>query len=145
MPGCTYWPSSSVNMLETSASASQGSTATPVADSPQAPGNDHFARFYLDDETLIESVAQHVTSGLRDGAAAMVIATEPHLTALYRFWASIGFDAVAYRDRGQLLLQDAAQTLAGLMVDGTPDRDRFRATVGAVIARLSRQYGRVAV
>jgi PAS domain S-box-containing protein len=131
-------------MLETSRAASQGSAATPVADSPQAPGNDHFARFYLDDATLIESVAQHVMSGLRDGAAAVVIATEPHLTALDRFWASIGFDAVAYRDRGQLLSLDAAQTLAGLMVDGTPDRERFRATVGAVIARLSRQYGRVA-
>jgi len=131
-------------MLETSQSASQDSTATPVADSLEAPGNDHFARFYLDDETLIESVAQHVRGELRDGAAAVVIATEPHLTALDRFWARIDFDAAAYRDRGQLLFLDAAQTLAGLMIDGTPHRDRFRATVGAVIAKLAKQYGRVA-
>lgn len=131
-------------MLEPSQSASHSSPAAPVADTLEAAGTDHLARFYLDDETLIESIAQYVTSGLRDGAAAVVIATEPHLKALDRFWEGIEFDAAAYRDRGQLLFLDAAQTLAGLMTDSTPHRDRFRATVGAVIATLAKQYGRVA-
>lgn len=131
-------------MLEPSHSASKSLTATRETDSLGAPGNDHFARFYLDDEALVESLAQYVTSGLRGGSAAVVIATEPHLAALDRFWAGIDFNAAAYRDRGQLLFLDAAQTLAELMMDGTPHRERFRATVGAVIASLANQYGRVA-
>ena len=69
-------------MLEPSHSASKSLTATRETDSLGAPGNDHFARFYLDDEALVESLAQYVTSGLRGGSAAVVIATEPHLAAL---------------------------------------------------------------
>ncbi len=130
-------------MLEPTQSARQSPETGSVADGLEALGHYHFARLYLDDETLVESLARYVTGGLRDGAAAVVIATEPHLKALERIWASIEFDAAPYRNRGQMVFLDAAQTLAGLMVDTAPDPDRFRATVGAVIARLAKQYDRV--
>jgi hypothetical protein len=60
------------------------SRSTPMP--ADAAGSRHFARFYVNDETLVESVAEYVIRGIRDGAAAIVIATERPLASLDERW-----------------------------------------------------------
>lgn len=57
-----------------------------------------------------------------------------HLRALEARWAELQFDWAAATAQGQLLLMDAATTLSEFMVEGAPDRDRFMACVGEVVA-----------
>ncbi|HEY7928913.1 MAG TPA: MEDS domain-containing protein, partial [Steroidobacteraceae bacterium] len=104
---------------------------------------DHFAQFYIQHETLIDSVATYVVEGIEKGAGAIVIATQTHQTALQARWTSSHFDFDDASDRGQLLLLDAAETLAEFMVQGAPDSDRFHRSVGQIVARVSEQYPRV--
>lgn len=124
-----------------------GDTATAVhavtALRPKAPHTEHFAQFYLDERVLIESLAEYVRRGVDDGAAAVVIATEPHREALDVRWRSIGFDAATARDNGQLVLMDAERVLTRFMVDGEPDRERFFASVGGIISQATRRERRV--
>ncbi|HEX3843386.1 MAG TPA: ATP-binding protein [Steroidobacteraceae bacterium] len=117
----------------------------PAAGPSGEVGKGHFARFYIHDETLVDAVVADVTQTVRAGAAAIVIATGQHLRALEAPWAERHFDAPAAAAEGQLLLLEAAQALAMFMVDGTPDRNRFMASIGQTVARASEQYGRVAV
>jgi PAS domain S-box-containing protein len=92
----------------------------------------------------VDSVLDYVLRSLREEAAVIVIATDAHLKALEDRWARLRFDAIGPRERGQLVLLDAENTLANFMVDGSPDFDRFSATVGELVARCYQQYGRVA-
>ena len=104
---------------------------------------EHFAQFYLDDQILIASVADYVRRGIDSGAAAIVVATEPHSQALESAWGSCGFDAAAARGHEQLIMLDAGQALATFMVDGVPDRELFFTRVGEFIQRAARGHPRV--
>lgn len=131
-------------MTDQSRSARQVETATPPASPAGAAGGEHFARFYTRDETLIDSVARYVIDGVRDGAAAIVIATQEHSAALEARWTQLHFDAATPTARGQLLLLDATQTLSRFMMAGEPDHDRFMESIGQVVARAFEQHRKVA-
>ncbi len=131
-------------MTDKSGSVRQVETAAPAANPNEGGGGEHFARFYTRDETLVDSVATYVIEGVRDGAAAIVIATKEHAAALEARWAELHFDAVAATARGQLLMLDAEHTLSKFMVEGAADRDRFMKSVGQVVARASERHPRVA-
>src|SRR6185437_10367188 len=86
----------------------------------------------------------YVTEGLRDGAATIVIATEPHLKALEREWERVGFHPDGPTAQGQLVMLDAVQTLGQFMAAGRPDRELFGHSVGEIVARAAERYGRIA-
>jgi MEDS: MEthanogen/methylotroph, DcmR Sensory domain len=65
-----------------------------------------------------------------------VIATAEHSAAFTRKLAAAGIDVRAARDTGRLVTLDAGETLAGFMVNGSPDRERFDATVGTTVRAL---------
>jgi PAS domain S-box-containing protein len=117
-------------------------TAPPAA-SAGPSGNEHFVHFYVDDRTLVDSVARYVADGVRAGAAAIVIATEPHLKSLERLWPSLQFDPRESVAEGRLVLLDAMRALAQFMVAGKPDAQRFSATIGEAVAHACERYGRV--
>jgi len=110
-----------------------------------APDREHFAQLYIDDEVLIDSVAEYVRQGIEAGASAIAIATEPHRGALESRWAARGFDAGAARRRGELTVLDAAETLATFTVGGAPDRERFFASMERIVAPLARRGGRILI
>jgi hypothetical protein len=58
-------------------------------------------------------------------------------------WQSRGFSTAPACEREQLILLDAEQALSEFMIDGTPDRERFFTSVGAIIAQAARRHGRV--
>jgi hypothetical protein len=94
--------------------------------------SDHFVHLYQDTASLADAVAAYVAEGLRKGEAAVIIATPQHREA---FLSRIGaFDA------DQLKVLDAEQTLATFMVNGVPNWQAFRASIGGLIAELRLRY-----
>ena len=99
--------------------------------------HDHVVSFYDDDDDLIAEVSQFVASGLRDGDAVVVVATDAHLAGLDTGLARRGLDADLARTRGEYVCLDAAETLAKFMVGEAPDAERFTRAVGGVIDRAA--------
>ena len=93
----------------------------------------HAVQFYEDEAFLVETVAIFLAAGLRAGDRLVVIATEAHRNA---FLDALGADGRNARSSGQLTMLDAAETLDLFMVDGAPDRARFRNVLGRVFAQV---------
>ena len=108
---------------------------TPDAANHGATG-DHLpsARFYDNDATLLDEVADFIDAALRAGGTGLVIATPDHVAQLRRRLAGFGSaEGSASWFPGRLVVLDAEATLAAFMVDGEPDPQRFRAAVGPAL------------
>ena len=108
---------------------------------PESPGNDlaiafdHRVQFYEHEEFLYRVVAEFFGAGQKAGEPLVVIATEPHRRQLLAELGAGGFDVDRLQRSGQLTLLDAAESLAGFMVDGAPDRALFQAQIGSAVAK----------
>lgn len=92
----------------------------------------HWVRFYHADSLLVDEVVEFACCALRAGGCAILIATRAHLSLITaRLRTSPANGAVP---AGRVVPLDAESTLAGFMVDGWPDEERFYATVGTVVA-----------
>ena len=108
----------------------QGSLTTPL------PGQ-HVAQLYTDRAFLARGVGRWVGDGLRHGEGVVVIATPPHWRAILRELDKHHISLEKFHRSGQLVVRDAEETLATFMVEGTPDRDRFRAVIGGVVDEVN--------
>lgn len=131
-------------MIDKPITAQQAAAAEHTTSLAGSTGNEHFVRFYIDDETLVDSVATYVAQSMSDGAAAIVIATGPHLQALKERWPDLELDSNAATAQSRLVLLEAEQVLSKFMLDGKPDRERFLASVGEIVARTHERHGRIA-
>ena len=104
---------------------------------PAEPGeNEHAVRFYERDEQLLEEVAEYLDEALRGGGLAVAIATPQHRAELSRRLCGFGpLQSASGWFTGSLVLLDAAETLERFMVDGSPDAQRFEATLSPVLAQ----------
>ena len=95
---------------------------------------DHIVQLHTDDGFLTRAVTQFVGAGLLAGEAAVIVATPPHIRALD---AQLGLqvEVAAVRARDQLVVFDAETCLAGLLVNGRLDRDRFLGFVNPMLDR----------
>ena len=96
----------------------------------------HFVRFYHEDAVLLAEVADFLDRGLRGGGWAIVIATQDHLASLRQ--QLMGLGSLEGQPRwfpGELVMLDAAGTLAQFMVDGWPDARRFDEVVGNLVRK----------
>ncbi len=93
----------------------------------------HAVQFYDLDEQLVSAVGRYLVDGLREGAVAIVIATEPHRLAIDPELESAGLDPAQLRADGSLVMLDAAGTLAAFRPEGRLDRDAFHRVVGSVV------------
>ena len=120
--------------------------STAIDHSPVDAGH-HVVQFYESDADLVEGAGGYLSGAAREGAVAIVIATEPHQRAFEAHLRETGVDVAAARDDGSLVALDAGATLARFVRDGRVDRDGFSATVGAVVrsaaatGRPVRAYG----
>jgi hypothetical protein len=99
---------------------------------------EHFVQIYEADDVFIDTLVGFVSGGLKEGNAAVVIATPVHRRELERRLTAMGLDVVAARARDQFICLDAEETLAKFMVDGWPDENRFAAVVSDVLERARR-------
>ncbi len=101
--------------------------------------------FYDHDRELVELLAAFVADGLALGERVVVVATGSHRAALDRSLAESGLDPAELRGSNRFVSLDAADTLAGLMVDGAPDPTRFASAVGALISSVTRDGSRARI
>lgn len=101
-----------------------------------APGvgpRDHVVQFYRDEEELTGQAGGYLLDAVRDGGAAVVIATRAHRLAFEAQLAGAGIDVAAARACGTYLDFDAEQTLDRFTDGGSVDPARFDAVIGGVI------------
>jgi len=94
----------------------------------------HVVQFYEQDRFLVEAVAKFLRDGIRAGEPLLVVATPEHRAALAAHLAAMGHEVDQMRADGTLAFFDAATTVGRLLVDGRPDRRRFREVIGAAVA-----------
>ena len=96
----------------------------------------HAVQFYGDDESLFTTVAGFLSQGFVDGHPAIIIATEDHRVAILDHLRGRLIDVDKAQQMGVLIVLDAHQTLDLFMVHGSPDQERFEASVGKLIAEV---------
>ena len=105
--------------------------------------HDHIVNFYDDEADFIADVGRFLADGMIADEAVIVVATQAHREAIDASLALSAIDVHDARGRGRYICLDARETLSGFMVEGSPDRDRFMAVVGGLIAQASDRGRRV--
>jgi MEDS: MEthanogen/methylotroph, DcmR Sensory domain len=91
---------------------------------------------YSDAAELAQSVGTYLATGFDLGQPAVVIATPEHWSHVAQRLAVCGWDEEELEQQGLLWLMDADETLAGIMVDGAPSRERFEQIVGGLMDQI---------
>jgi PAS domain S-box-containing protein len=117
--------------------------ALPAAKPAASPTPGHFVQFYERDAVLIEGTARYLRKGLESGNAALMISSADHIKQVLERWKSEGFDVSAIRERGQLVIRDAAEALAEISTDGGPQPELFDKYFSPILAEACRRFGRV--
>jgi CheY-like chemotaxis protein len=99
--------------------------------------HDHLVHFYDTDEKLADKVAAFLAEGLRQGDAAVTVASEAHGVLFRSALARRQIDVSALEREGRLVLLDAAATLQQLFVNGSLRHSRFESVVGNTLDRLA--------
>lgn len=97
----------------------------------------HLVHFYKSDAVLADSVRRHVEPALRGGGGVVVVATRPHRDLFDVVLTQAGVDVKSARAASRYIDLDATSTLSLFMIDGIPDKTRFEAVVGDLVARAS--------
>lgn len=110
---------------------------------PQAIGasqsrvHEHLVEFYENDAFLVASVRDYLVPALREGEAALVVATGPHRHAFDAALAGTDVDLGAAESEGRYVAVDAEETLSRFMTERGPDPLRFRTVVDDLVARVN--------
>ncbi len=101
-------------------------------------GHDHLVEFYETEAFLVDTVCRFFVPALRDGDAAIVIATPEHRKRFEAALDEAGIDVQGAVSDGRYVALDARDVLARFMVDGAPDPVRFALEANAVMDRAAR-------
>jgi len=111
--------------------------APPVSQIPD-DHTGHSVQFYADDSFLLDGLSRFIGTALGAGDAAIVVATQAHREALERRLQARGLSTAKSIRQGRYIVLDAAETLQKFMVEGFPDRARFREVLSSVVVRARR-------
>jgi hypothetical protein len=98
----------------------------------------HAVRFYENEKSLAQMVADFLGDGVRIGEPAIIVATPSQRGAIVRELIVRGFDIVSLQRSGDLVLLDAEDTLSSFMRNGGLDAQAFTDAMCAVIAKACR-------
>jgi signal transduction histidine kinase len=112
----------------------------PGAAWDEAGSTEHVVQLYESDAFLTGCVSSFFCSGLSVGESALAIATPEHRKQIEEDLTAKGMDVAGLKRSRRLMLMDAAELLGLFMVDGMPDAAKFRASVGEVVGRATRQH-----
>lgn len=90
--------------------------------------------FYDDDAELGAVLGAYAAGALRSGAVVLTITTPGHRAALDADLSAAGLDLVEARRSGQLVMLDAATTLASVSGENGPDPAAFEEVIGTLVA-----------
>src|ERR1700741_2440380 len=94
---------------------------------------DHVVQMYRDEQRLFDAVGLYTQAALGRSEAVILVVTPPHAEAIDERLRRAAFAVDDLKSRGQLVVLDAADLLSRFMVDGLPDAERFKSTIGEVI------------
>ncbi len=92
--------------------------------------------FYDGDDDAVRVVAAFVAEGVGGDQPVVVVATAEHRPLIDCALIGLGLDPEGLRATDRLLMLDAAETLTEFMVDGLPDVEAFRSTVGGLLDEI---------
>jgi PAS domain S-box-containing protein len=101
----------------------------------------HLVHFYDDEETLHESVAEFIGSGLEANHSAVVIATEEHWQSFSEGLERRGHSVERELGAGRIQMLEARVLLDSLMRDGRPDPGAFEELAHGILDRATRHNG----
>jgi hypothetical protein len=104
---------------------------------------EHFVQIYETDASFMDTLAGFIGGGLKEGDAAVVIATSAHRRELTKRLAAMGIDVDAAMKDDQFMALDAETVLAKFMVDGWPDDEKFTATIKDILSQARRNGRKV--
>lgn len=97
----------------------------------------HYVQLYGRDRIpLAKNVARYISEGLRNRQGAIIVATPEHREIFSEELRRLGVDTRAPLAESGLLVLDACTTLNRFLVDGQPDRVRFREAVCEAICKV---------
>ena len=97
---------------------------------------EHLVQFYERDSALLEAVARFIGDALSAGGSAIVVGTRSHRAGIQRALRAASVDVPRVRRSVRYQALDALATLSSFMVDGLPNRARFRDAIGGLLDRL---------
>jgi MEDS: MEthanogen/methylotroph, DcmR Sensory domain len=89
----------------------------------------HGVQVYDDDPELCASVSDYLAGGFRAGDKLLVVCTTKHWAAFSAELNATGHDVESARDRGQLVILDAEDTVSQFVRNSKPDERLFRRTI----------------
>ena len=98
--------------------------------------SEHVAQLFDEPESLVAALSDFLFSGWNRGDHLLVVARPAHWALTAPELEARGCSVAEIIASGRLVVLDAATTLATLMIDGAPDRDRFRTSVGALVSQM---------
>ena len=102
------------------------------------PAQHHAVRFYDNDKSLAQIVAQFLGEGLAAAHPGIVVATPAHRGAILKALAATSLDVVGLQRSGDLVFLDAKETLSLFMTEGKPKAGAFMKSMCDVIKRVCR-------
>ena len=110
------------------------------------PASEHHVQFYSRDRSLLEAAAKFLISALKQGQAAIVLATREHRSAIVQGLKAAGIGLDDRRTTGRYIELDTEEFLSFIMIGGHPDAGRFARFMGNLVVRASRAGdGRTAI
>ena len=109
----------------------------PRSDWAEMGDTEHFVQFYEADGFLLNSLSGFIGKAITSGEGALVVATKAHRDGLDELLLANELDVRSARSAGRYLSLDAAETLSKFMVDGAPDRERFKEVMGGAITSVT--------
>src|SRR4051794_40444792 len=96
----------------------RGASDMGGANDSRLAGGDHAVAFYAHDDELVDVAERLLADALRGGDAAIAIASAPHRMAIRECLTARGVDVEGALRDGRLVMQDAAELLGSIMLDG---------------------------
>lgn len=93
----------------------------------------HSVHFYDQDEVLIARLSNIITSAVETGNSVLIVATQEHRSRLVKALEQRLSSLRGLETEGRLILVDAEETLSLFMVDGSPDPELFRTSMGELV------------
>jgi hypothetical protein len=104
---------------------------------------EHFVQIYEADDAFLDTLAGFIGGGLKQGDAAVVIATPAHRLELDKRLAAMGIDVDSATLDDQFMSLDAEELIGKFVVDEWPDEEKFTQIVRDILNRAGRNGRRV--
>lgn len=111
---------------------SEGTSSAAHSHADELP---HWVQFYGSERELSEAVTEFLSEGLTTGVPALVIAGAEHWAAFRSALVANGIDVETDIAAGRLVVLDAHSVLTEILVDGSPQWERFVAKLVPLLER----------